>query len=82
MLKIINILHVIDNTLTKNNYIFQAKNNLVRRAALFSVFAYLSNLQFNRRQLDSYTLLCIVCCNVFFPLKWKKNPASHRYVAL
>lgn len=56
MLKIINILHEIDKILTKNNYIFQTKNNLARRAALFSVFTYLPNLRFSRRQLGSYTL--------------------------
>lgn len=82
MLKIINILHEIDKILTKNNYIFQTKNNLARRAASFSVFTYLSNLWFNRRQLDSYTLSALSVAMYSFCWSGKKNPVSHSYVAL
>lgn len=71
MLKIINILHEIDKILTKNNYIFQTKNNLAR-AALFSVFTYLSNLRFNRRQLDSYTLSALSVAMYSFCWSGKK----------
>ena len=49
----------------KNNYIFQTRKNVVRRVALFYIFANLFTVWLNRRQLDSHICFCIQSAMIY-----------------
>lgn len=53
----------------------------MRWMALFYILLIFFNICLNQTALPSYLILYLICCNMLFYLKYKKNPASLRSIA-